>query len=323
MTSTLQHDAPVRSGHKPERTRRGRGRFRRYLPQYLLLLPMLVLFAGFTVWPMIASWWYSFYNWDGIGTPTDWVGLANFREIVDHAQFWHAFLHSFLFSVVAIVVQMPLALFFALLLNNPKLRGRNVYRLFLFLPVVTTTAIVGIVFAIMLDPSGGFVSGLLQEMRLINSPINFLGSETLALPTLMVITVWKDLGITLIYWLAALQTIPIDVMEAASVDGANSRQRLRMVMLPMLAPMAVVILILTFQSSLNPFDLIQSTTAGGPNYSTDVLSTYIYRYAFDASVMAPRYGFACAAGVVFGIFTLLMTLPQAPLLRKSYLRGNR
>lgn len=309
--------APSPAQYRPDRLTR---RIRQHGWHYLFLAPMLLLFLGFTVWPMVASWWYSFFEWDGVGPPSVWVGAGNFTEVLGSGAFWNAFKNSFLFSLVAIFVQMPVTLLFAILLNNPRLRGRNFYRLLIFLPVVTTTAVVGIVFAVMLDPSGGFVNEILAGAGLIDSPVNFLGSESTSLATLMAIDLWKGFGVTLVYWLAALQTIPPDLYEAAKVDGATGRQTLRHVTLPMLAPIGVVILLLTFQSSMNPFDLIQATTKGGPNYSTDVISTYIYRFAFDPEMAAPRYGFACAAGVVFGVFTLLLTLLQAPLLRRQYLR---
>ena len=288
---------------------------------YLFLVPMLVLFVLFTVWPMIASWYYSFFDWDGLGPAEDFLGVQNYTEVLTSPRFWNAFKNSFIFSLVAIFVQMPLTLIMAIILNNPRLRGRNLYRLFLFLPVVTTTAVVGIVFAVMLDPSGGFVNEVLRASGLIKEPINFLGSEGTALPTVLIIDLWKGFGITLIYWLAALQTIPAEIYEAAKVDGAGARQVLTNITVPMLVPIAIVILLLTFQSSMNPFDLIQATTKAGPNYATDVVATYIYRYAFDPEMAAPRYGFACAAGVVFGMFTLILTLIQAPLLRRRYTKG--
>jgi multiple sugar transport system permease protein len=275
----------------------------------------------FTLWPMIASWYYSFFDWDGLGPAEDFIALQNYTEVLTSPRFWNAFKNSFLFSLVAIFVQMPLTLIFAIILNHPRLRGRSLYRLLLFLPVVTTTAVVGIVFAVMLDPSGGFVNEVLRSIGVINDPINFLGSETSALPTVLIIDLWKGFGITLIYWLAALQTIPAEIYEAAKVDGAGARQVLTQITVPMLVPIAIVILLLTFQSSMNPFDLIQATTKAGPNYATDVVSTYIYRYAFDPEMAAPRYGFACAAGVVFGMFTLILTLIQAPLLRRRYTKG--
>jgi multiple sugar transport system permease protein len=321
-TPTIAPTRPLPSGPAPARTRRRPGRLRRHLWAYIFLIPMAVLFVAFTVWPMIASWWYSLFNWDGLGPATDWVGLANYTEVLQSPKFWHAFGNSFLFSLVAICVQMPLALLAAILLNSARLRGRNLYRLLLFLPVVTSTPVIGIIFAILLDPSGGLLNQVLSWTGLTSTPITFLG-ESYALPTLMVIDIWKTFGVTLVYWLAALQTVPGDLYEAASIDGANGRQRLRHVTLPVIAPIAVVILVLTFQGSMNPFDLVQAMTQGGPNHATDVVATYIYQYAFNPTLNAPRYGFVCAAGVVFGMVTLVITVLQGPLLRRYYLRGSR
>ncbi|WP_326629886.1 sugar ABC transporter permease [Nonomuraea fuscirosea] len=321
MTTTQTRGGAARAPSAPPPARRPPGRLRKHLWSYVFLVPMVLLFGGFTVWPMIASWWYAFFDWDGVGAPTKWIGVDNFAEVLGNEMFWQAFWHSFLFSVVAICVEMPLALLIAILLNNPRLRGRNLYRLSLFLPVVATTAVVGIVFAVLFDPAGGFVNDILMTLGLVERPINFLGSTSTALPTLMGIDLWKGFGITLIYWLAALQTVPKNVHEAARIDGATSGQTLRYVTLPMLTPIAIVILLLVFQRSLNTFDLVQATTQGGPVYATDVVPTYIYRYAFDPFLQAPRYGFACAAGVVFGVLTLVVTLVQAPLLRHRYQAG--
>lgn len=310
------------NGPRPSTARAGgsglRRRLRRNAWSYVFLLPMVVLFTAFSIWPMIASWWYAFFDWDGVGPATDWVGLDNFREVLGSGQFWDSFWHSFMFSLGALFIEMPLALVLAILLNNALLRGRDYYRLALFLPVVTTTAVIGIVIAALLDPVRGVVNTALMDIGLIDSPINFLGSTSTALPTLIGIDIWKGFGITLVYWLAALQTIPKDIHEAAMIDGARPRQSLRFVVLPMLAPMAIVILLLVFQRSLYTFDLVQAVTRGGPNYATDVVPTYIYRYAFDPFLQAPRYGFACAAGAVFGLMTLVFTLLQAPLLRRQY-----
>ena len=281
---------------------------------WLFLVPLIVMFSAFTVWPTVMSWWYAFFDWDGFGPPTDWVGLANFREVLGSGSFWNAFWNSFTFSLGALLIEFPLALCLAMLLNNTLLRGRNLYRLALFLPVVSTTAVIGLVIAVLLSPVGGVVNDALLTIGLIDRPINFLGNPDVALPTLIGIDIWKGFGITLIYWLAALQTVPKDLYEAAKIDGASARQQLASITIPVVMPIAAVILILTFQRSLNTFDLVQAVTRGGPVFSTDVLPTYIYRYAFDSSFAAPRYGFASAVGVVFGLFTLLITLLQSPVL---------
>jgi multiple sugar transport system permease protein len=182
--------------------------------------------------------------------------------------------------------------------------------------------VIGIVIAILLDPAGGLVNRILLDTGLVDQPVNFLGSTSTALPTLLSIDVWKGFGITLIYWLAALQTVPKDLQEAAAIDGAGFWRALRFVTLPVVTPIAIVILLLVFQRSLNTFDLVRAVTEGGPDYATDVVPTYIYRYAFDPSLQAPRYGFASAAGVVFGLLTLVVTLLQAPFL-KHRLSGGK
>lgn len=306
--------AAVTPASAPPRGSRQGARRRSWLWGWAFLTPLIVLFVAFSLWPMAASWWYAFFEWDGVGPPQDWVGLANFAEALRSSSFWNAFWNSFAFSLGALLIELPAALCLAMLLNNALLRGRTLYRLAIFLPVVSTTAVIGLVIAVLLSPVGGVVNDVLLTIGLVDRPINFLGSPDTALPTLIGIDIWKGFGITMIYWLAALQTVPKDLYEAARLDGASARQQLASITLPVIMPLAAVIFILTFQRSLNTFDLVQAVTGGGPVYATDVLPTYIYRYAFDAQMAAPRYGFACAVGVVFGLFTLVVTLLQSPLL---------
>jgi multiple sugar transport system permease protein len=128
---------------------------RRHGLDYLFLLPMLVLFVGFTVWPIVATWIYSLYAWDGFEPLQTFVGLANFIEAARDPGYWMAIGHTFTFSLAAIFIQVPLALIIALILNNRLMFARNLYRTLIFLPVITTTAVIGVVFDVLLDPSGG------------------------------------------------------------------------------------------------------------------------------------------------------------------------
>jgi raffinose/stachyose/melibiose transport system permease protein len=280
---------------------------------FVFLIPLALLFGGFTLWPIIASYVYAFFDWDGIGPLTQWVGLSNFEEVLRDSAFWNAFWHSLAFSAAALLIETPLALLLAILLDSAFLRGRNLYRLAFFLPVVATTAVVGIVIAVLLDPVSGVVNQLLGTLGL--PKVNFLGNPATALPTVIAADIWKGFGITLIYWLAALQTVPPELGEAARLDGAKPRQQFFHITLPVLAPMAIVVLLLVFQRSLNTFDIVQVMTKGGPVFSTDVVPTYIYRIAFNPEILASRYGFASAAGVVFGLLTLIITAGQALVLR--------
>ncbi|BDP44317.1 ABC transporter permease (plasmid) [Deinococcus aetherius] len=278
---------------------------------YLFLAPMVLLYLGFVLWPTLASLYFSLFNWDGLGWPQQFVGMGNYREVTGDGLFWKAFGNTWKYTLGVVILQVPLALLVAVALNDPTLRGRTVYRTLFFLPVVTTTAVVGVVLAVMLSPIGGAVNTALLGSGLVDRPVNFLGTVSLALPTLIAIGIWKTFGIKMIYWLAGLQSVPAELYEAARLDGATGTQILRFVTLPLLRPVALTILVLALLQSLNVFDLVRVMTAGGPLYSTDVVSTYIYRLAFSAELGVPRFGYASAAGVIFGVTNLAIIAVQA------------
>lgn len=282
---------------------------------YLFVAPMVILLVAFTLWPIVASWVYGFYDWDGYGPLQDFVGLANYREAAADPAFWRSFLHSFAFCAASVFLQAPLALLFAIVLNNPRLFARNVYRVLLFIPVVSTTAVVGLVFSVLLDTNRGPINAALETLGI--DPVNFLGSSSTALVTVIAVETWRGLGITLVYWLAALQTIPAEFYDAASVDGAGRWDTFTTITLPLLKPFAVIILLLTFITSFNAFDIVQTMTGGGPNGSSDIVQTYIYRYAFAPAQFIPRFGFASAAALLFGLVVMVLTAVQVVWVRRA------
>lgn len=275
---------------------------------YLFLLPTVVLYGLYTLWPIVASYWYSLLDWNGFDAEKKFVGLANYRDVFADPLFWNTLKITGLFMVVTVPLRVGLALLVAVVLNHPKLPFVRLFRTAFFLPVVTTTAIVGVVMQFVLDPASGPVNLALMKADLASQGIDFLGSSSTALWTVMLVHTWKWLGVTMIYWLAALQTIPRDLHEAARVDGANGWQVFRHVSLPLLTPFLVIITLLTVEQNLQIFDLMLTMTAGGPMYSTEVIEIYIYRWAFTASV--PRLGFASAAAVVFGAVMLVVAVMQ-------------
>lgn len=297
---------------------RRRGRLGREIVKhrwhYLFVAPMAITLVLFTLWPIVASWTYSFYQWDGFGPLEIWVGLDNFAQAIDDPAYWSAFRNTFAFAAASIFVQMPLALLFALVLNNDKLTGRGIYRTLIFIPVVSTTAVVGLVFAVLLDANVGPINAAFGWIGL--GPFNFLGDSATSLWTVIAVETWRGLGITMVYWLAALQTIPRDVYDAAAIDGAGRWKTLRHITLPMLTPFAIIILLLTFVTSFNAFDIVQTMTGGGPNGSSDIVQTYIYRYAFAPDNFVAQYGFASAAALLFGIVVMVLTVIQGGLVRK-------
>ncbi|QOR70572.1 sugar ABC transporter permease [Ruania alkalisoli] len=287
-----------------------RKRRRTWLACYAFVAPSLLLGALFTFWPMVASWYYSLLDWTGFVGTQSFVGLDNYQEIVRDQYFWNALKNSFLLTVVVVPVRMLLSLIVAIVLNG-KLPFSNAFRTGFFIPAITTTAIVGLVMTLILDPGLGPVNEWMRQLGITDAAVSFLGNPSLALPTLMVILIWKPFGITMVYWLAALQTIPRDVYEAAKIDGASWFQTHTRISAPLLIPFALVILVLSAASTLRVFDLVHTMTGGGPFFATETVEVFIYRNAFAvAGGGSPRIGFASAAGVVFGAVVLALAILQ-------------
>lgn len=282
------------------------GRGSQVLWCYLFLAPLGLLFVAFTAWPAVASWWYALQDWSGLSSDMRFVGVENFVAVASDSFYWNAVLHSVQFTAAVVPIQLALALLLAIVLNNPRLRGASVYRTLFFLPVVTTTAIVAVIMVFIWSPFQGPINIALQGIGAIDRPIDWLGDPGLAMWVVIAIGIWKTLGVNMVYWLAGLQTIPRELYEAAAVDGANAVQMFRYITAPLLAPVASVIALLAVVNSLKVFDLVKALTDGGPFYATDVVTTYLYRYAFSVEAGIPRLGYASASGVLFGVMTMLV-----------------
>jgi multiple sugar transport system permease protein len=281
---------------------------------YVFLLPTLGLIGAFTIYPVAASAWFSLLDWNGFERAGAFVGLDNYRELVADPLFWNAFRNTFVFLVLAVPLRVGLALALAVVLNQQFALVR-VFRTAIFLPVVTTAAIVGVVMRYVLDPTGGPLNILLLNSGMLGQPVNFLGQAGLALYSAVGVWVWKWLGITLIYWLAALQTIPRDIHEAAEIDGATPWDRFRTITLPLLTPFTIIITLITVIEATNVFDLMLTLTGGGPFYATEVIDIYVYRQAFTSSV--PRLGYSSAAAIFFGICFIAIALVQVLILARA------
>ncbi len=306
-----------------DRQRGGRGVVARLVADrhlYVFLLPFFGLFVLFTLIPIGASWYYSLLDWNGFEKKGTFVGLANFKEIIGDKFFWNAVKNTFVFVLTAAPLRVVVALLFALLLNSRRVPAANLFRTVIFTPVVTTGAIIGVVMGLVLDPGGGPVNLLLKQAGLIKMPVNFLGEAKSAFPSAVVIWSWKWLGITLIYWLAALQTIPQELYEAAHIDGAGGLRTFFAITVPLLLPFAAIIVLITAVEATRVFELMLTLTGGGPFFATEVIEIYIYRFAFTANI--PRLGYASAAAALFGIVFMAFALSQTAAVRAAR-RGSR
>ena len=285
---------------------------------YVFLLPALILTAMFTFYPMIMSWVYSTMDWSGFTNDMDFVGLGNYRELIADGRFWKSFGRSMIFVLVGTPLRVGLALLVAIILNRKVMRLSPAFRTLFFLPVMAAASIIGVVMTFVLSPNNGPVNKVLLTSGLVESPIEFLSDPKLSLWSVLLVHVWKNFGTTMIYWLAALQTVPEEYYEAARIDGAGSWQLLRHITMPILIPFALIIIVLTAKENLHAFGIVQAMTQGGPYFSSEVIEVYIYKTAFapDEAGGLPRLGYASAAGCFFGTATLLFALVQLWAARK-------
>lgn len=279
---------------------------------YIFMTPALIMTALFTLYPIVASWYFSLLNWSGFTSASTFIGLENYREVITDHFFWDAFRRSFLFMLASVPLKLSIALLIAIILNDAALRLAPVFRTLFFVPVVTTTAIVGIVMTFVLSPFNGPVNMAMLKTGLLQQPIDFLGQPQTALWTVVGVEVWKWMGNPMIYWLAALQTVPRSLYEAAKVDGANWWEQFIHITFPLIRPFAIVIILIVAVNTLNVFALVQTMTGGGPYFASEVMEVFIYRTAFGSynSTTLPRIGYASAAAVFFGVSVMFLASLQ-------------
>jgi ABC-type sugar transport system permease subunit len=284
--------------------RRRRVDWRQRLEIVALSGPAVVVFVAFVIFPVVMAGYYGFFRWKGFGRPTNFVGLHNYITILTDSDFHDALLHNATIVVLSLVLQGPVAVAFALLLNQ-KVRGRSVIRVLIFVPYVISEVIVGTGWSLMLQTDGA-VNAALQSMGLGGLVHDWLASPHLAMGTLMVILTWKYVGFAVILFLAGMQNIPVELSEAAAVDGASYWQTQRLITLPLLGPTIRIWAFLSIIGALQLFDLVYiiwgqyvSSTAG-----TSTMATYMVTNGRNAG----NYGYGNAVAVVLFLISLVVAL---------------
>jgi multiple sugar transport system permease protein/raffinose/stachyose/melibiose transport system permease protein len=283
----------------------------------LLSGPAIILFIGFVIFPVLTAVYYGLFRWKGYGAPTDFVGLRNYVVIFSDADFLKAVLHNFEIVVLSLVMQGPLAVVMALLLNR-KMRGRSLIRVLIFVPYVISEVIVGTGWSLMLMKNGA-IDTLLKQWGLQGLIKDWMADPKVAIWTLMVIITWKYVGFAVILFLAGLQGIPEELTEAASVDGATYWQIQRHIVLPLLGPTIRVWAFLSIIGSLQLFDLVYivwgqyiSGTAG-----TSTMATYM---ALNGR-LSGNYGYGNAVAVVIFVISLICALAYQRLVLRRDTEG--
>jgi ABC-type sugar transport system permease subunit len=286
--------------------------WRYHLTGYLFAGPAILVLAAFLLYPIGYSVWLSLHEWSGY-TPRwgAFVGFANYTALLRDEVFWKATVNSLLFVIVRTPLEVGLGFALALLLNR-RMAARSLLRTLFFVPVVMSLIVVTIIFQRIYEPNTGLLNTALRGIGLGALAHPWLGDATTALPAVIAVSVWKNVGFSLVILLAGLQILPQDVIEAARVDGANAWQLTRRVIAPLMRPVLLLTALLSIIGGLKVFDLIFIMTRGGPNYSTEVLATMLYRHAFELNEM----GVASAIAVILVALVLGTARLQTFLFRE-------
>ncbi len=287
---------------------------REWLLFILLLGPNLLLFTIFTYWPLLYNVYLSFVRWNFLRPQKPFVWFDNYRSVFSSALFWEIVLNTLTFTVWSVGLTLVLGLALALLLNQP-LRQRNAARAVLFSPVVMSGAVVAVVWSYIFDPRYGLIDQLLGLVGL-NSP-NWLGTTAWAMPAVIIVYVWKNLGYAVVIYLAGLQGIPRELYDAALVDGAGPWARFRHVTLPGLSPVAFFLSVTSILATFQAFDIIKVLTDGGPVNATTTLVFYLYELGF----VTYDAGKAGVIAVVLFLIMLVLTLIQLRYLERRVSYG--
>jgi len=280
---------------------------------YLFISPFFIMFFAFILGPILYSLYLSFYRIRGLRVSPSFIGLTNYFSLFSDSTFLKALSNTFVYAVVQVGITLLLAIGLALLLNSPSVKFKKVFRLIYFFPVMTSFVVAALVFRLVLAKDAGIVNILLSKVWL--PKLDWLGDPDLGLTSLIMVGIWRQLGIQFIIVLAGLQNIPKDVVEAAAIDGASSYKVTWHIILPMLFPIIFFVLITQTITALQLFaqPYIFGTGTGGPGNSMITLALYQYLSGF----LYFKFGYASAIAYTMVGIIMALTLVQMKFLGKK------
>lgn len=273
---------------------------------YLFILPAVLLLGLFYIYPFFKIFQLSFFDWDGISKSMTFVGFMQFQDIIfDNPVWWQSMWHAAYITILALIVQNGLALTLALFVDR-GIKWGKAYRVIFFLPPVLSGIVVGLIWNWIFNGNYGLLNHWLSNIGLGYFSRPWLADPKTALTCVAVIHMWRGFGWGFIILLAGLQNIPRVLYEAARIDGASGWDIFKRVTVPLMIPVFVLVMILTVLGTMQIYDIIVSTTGGGPGYHTEVpVSRIIARMLYSS-----QFGYACAMGLVFGLVLITLSIMQ-------------
>ena len=281
------------------------------LQNYMFVLPALILFAVFYIYPVYKVFQLSVFEWDGISKAKDYVGLGNFKDVIFDKIWWGSMWNAAYITFLALVFQNALALILALIVDK-EIKCGKFYRVVFYLPPVLSGIVIGLIWNWIYDGNYGLLNYWLSGLGLGELGRAWLADPKTALTCVAIIHMWRGFGWGFIILLAGLQNIPRELYEAARIDGAGGWDVFKKVTVPLMIPVFILVAVLTVLGTMQIYDLIVATTGGGPGYHTEVPITRILASMIGSS----RFGHACAQGLVFGVVLLIVSMIQLRLSRK-------
>lgn len=288
---------------------------RAFLNTLIFLLPALVIYTVFRIFPAFASFFYGFTDWNGMSKSFNFVGLQNFAEMFRDDLILASIKNTIVYSLVVTVLQNVLGVLLAVLVDNQRIRGSKFFRTVFFLPSVLNTSAICFIWAIILSPVIGVWNPILELLGLTGIfPADLLGTSSSALLSVAAVNIWQFMGYSMMIYLAGLQAVPQNLYEAAEIDGCSGVKKFFHVTLPMIAPSITINVILTTIGSLKQFEHIYVLTNGGPGNASQVIGTAIYKVAFNDT---QRYGYGIAISTILMLAIVVVSMVQMFVLRKG------
>jgi ABC-type sugar transport systems, permease components len=278
--------------------------WRGWLTITLFLLPAIVLFGLLVLVPIVIAAYTSVFKWNGLGgAPDDFIGLDNFRKLIGDPIFLGDLWHGAILIILSLVIQLPISLGIALLLNQ-RMRGRAIYRVLFFSPYVLSEVITGVLFTMVFSPTQGLANELLSLIGLDNLAATWLSDPSTVMYSLFLVMTWKYFGFHMILYLAGRQSIPRELLEAAAIDGASPWEQFRHVTFPLLGPTIRISVFLAVIGTIQLFDLVWVLTGGGPIHSSETMAVTMFQFGFKRF----QVGYAGAISVAMFIISLIFAL---------------
>lgn len=278
------------------------------------LLPAVLLYGILVAFPAIKAFYVAFTSWSGVTPKMTFVGLANFRQLLQDEVFWQALSHNVFFLIVLPLLILPMAVALAAMLRG-NIKGGNIFRMAFFLPNVMSVVIVSVLWLLIYSSRRGLLNGLLRAVGLGVLAKPWLGSGSTALPALVLTYAWHNVGYYVLLLRAGIEGIPEMLYDAAKIDGAGLWEQFRYITLPLLwqvVRICVVDLVISVMGT-SLFGLVNVMTKGGPMHDTEIMTTYIYRLAFRYSM----WGYAVSAGLLLTIIIFVISLASFRLMARE------